>query len=65
MCPIQCSGDIFNYEGEEAKDWDAHAWSVEKGHESKRRLLCVADVIIPGHGKAFRVTQQMKQTVQC
>ena len=51
------AGDIFenekDHDGKEAKSWSAD-WKQQT--ESRNKILSIADWIIPGHGKMFRVS---------
>ncbi len=53
---VVAAGDIFENEkdqdGSKAKKWSMN-W--EKQLESRKKLLEIADYIIPGHGKMFKV----------
>ena len=66
-CSFIIAGDMFTEAAEvfDSEAWESRAFSVEKGRESRRRLLCAADYIIPGHGKQFQVTDRMRQTMRC
>ncbi|KAI1730949.1 rasGEF domain-containing protein [Ditylenchus destructor] len=56
------SGDVFIA----AEDidypmmWKPLAWNEQIQEESRRRLICFADWIVPGHSKVFRVTSAMR-----
>jgi len=56
---VAVAGDVFWWSDEEKQDPGNAAPSHEDDHqklaESRRRLLKIADFIIPGHGKMFRV----------
>ncbi|VDM09858.1 unnamed protein product [Wuchereria bancrofti] len=61
------SGDIF-IRKEDLKDsriWKQLATNEIQQEESRRRLLCLADCIIPGHGSLFRVKSSMKRMLNC
>ncbi|KAL3990883.1 Metallo-beta-lactamase family protein [Acanthocheilonema viteae] len=61
------SGDIF-IRKEDMKDsmiWKQLAANETQQEESRRRLLCLADCIIPGHGPLFRITSSMKRELNC
>uniref|UniRef100_A0A5S6PMK7 Metallo-beta-lactamase domain-containing protein 1 n=1 Tax=Brugia malayi TaxID=6279 RepID=A0A5S6PMK7_BRUMA len=61
------SGDIF-IQKEDMKDsriWKQLATNEIQQEESRRRLLCLADCIIPGHGSLFRVKSSMKRMLNC
>jgi len=59
------SGDVFVA----AEDvdypmmWRPLAWDERVQTDSRRKLLCAADYIVPGHGKAFKVTREMRERV--
>ncbi|CAI4224914.1 unnamed protein product [Auanema sp. JU1783] len=56
-------GDLF-YNEEDAKsgtEWYEDAWNPLIGQMNREKVLCYADYIVPGHGKAFKVTPEMKQ----
>ncbi|EFO20987.1 hypothetical protein LOAG_07501 [Loa loa] len=61
------SGDIF-IRKEDMKNsmiWKQLAANEIQQEESRKRLLCLADCIIPGHGPLFRVTSNMKRGLNC
>lgn len=45
--------------------WKPLAANETQQAESRRRLICLADHIIPGHGPLFRVTNSMKRRLNC
>uniref|UniRef100_A0A915PWA4 Metallo-beta-lactamase domain-containing protein 1 n=1 Tax=Setaria digitata TaxID=48799 RepID=A0A915PWA4_9BILA len=61
------SGDVF-LRKEDMKYptmWRPLATNEAEQEESRKRLLCLGDYIIPGHGPLFRVTSNMKQKLNC
>ncbi|VDN07960.1 unnamed protein product [Thelazia callipaeda] len=61
------SGDVF-IRKEDLKYpniWKSLAINEMQQEESRRRLACIADHIIPGHGPIFRVTNRMKRKFKC
>lgn len=52
------AGDIFenekDHDGKEAMGWSAN-WNQQL--ESRKKILSIADWIIPGHGKMFKVSK--------
>jgi hypothetical protein len=46
-------------------EWRAFAWNVTAVESSRRRVICIANYIVPGHGAEFAVTDAMRQSVQC
>uniref|UniRef100_A0A0R3RJP1 Metallo-beta-lactamase domain-containing protein 1 n=1 Tax=Elaeophora elaphi TaxID=1147741 RepID=A0A0R3RJP1_9BILA len=64
---VVISGDIF-IRKEDMKDstmWKQLAANETQQEESRRRLLCLADCIVPGHGPLFRITSNMKRELNC
>uniref|UniRef100_A0A0N5AVX5 Metallo-beta-lactamase domain-containing protein 1 n=1 Tax=Syphacia muris TaxID=451379 RepID=A0A0N5AVX5_9BILA len=64
---VVISGDIFMRE-EDTKYpmmWKPLSNNATEQIESRRRLLCLADNIIPGHGPMFPVTGEMKLQQGC
>lgn len=45
--------------------WKPLAWDEKIQEESRRKLLCIADYIVPGHGKMFKVTDSIRRSVIC
>ncbi|CAI2357104.1 unnamed protein product [Caenorhabditis sp. 36 PRJEB53466] len=43
----------------------AEAWNPIIGKISRNKVICYADYVIPGHGKLFRVTHDMKTAADC
>jgi glyoxylase-like metal-dependent hydrolase (beta-lactamase superfamily II) len=61
-------GDLFYSEIDalsEGSDWRRDALDGKLGVENRRRVLCVADAIVPGHSKLFRVTPEMRMRNGC
>lgn len=53
---------------EDIKDstlWKQFASNEREQEESRKRLVCLADCIIPGHGPLFRVMSSMKREFNC
>ncbi|NXT50918.1 MBLC1 protein, partial [Pluvianellus socialis] len=48
------AGDLFEREGDEG-EWRAWSEDPERQEKSRKRVLAMADVIVPGHGPPFRV----------
>ncbi|NWX41139.1 MBLC1 protein, partial [Steatornis caripensis] len=51
------AGDLFEREDDEG-EWRALSEDPETQERSRRRVLAVADVIVPGHGPPFRVFRE-------
>ncbi|CAO4385471.1 unnamed protein product [Caenorhabditis nigoni] len=62
------SCDLF-YNEEDANEaagiWFQEAWNPIIGKISRNKVICYADYVIPGHGKLFRITQDMKNAADC
>lgn len=59
-------GDLFYSEIDalsDSQDWQRDALDGKLGVENRRRVLCAADAIVPGHSKMFRVTNEMRRWV--
>jgi len=58
---IVIAGDIFenerDYDGKEAKTW-SYDWKLQ--FKNRKKILALADYIIPGHGKMFQVKTRNK-----
>lgn len=65
---IAVAGDLF-YNEEDANEaagiWFQEAWNPIIGKISRNKVICYADYVIPGHGKLFRITQDMKTAADC
>lgn len=64
---IAIAGDVFIVE--EDLDypimWKPLAWNEKIQEESRKKLLCLADYIVPGHGKAFPITNAIREQITC
>uniref|UniRef100_A0A914WV20 Metallo-beta-lactamase domain-containing protein n=1 Tax=Plectus sambesii TaxID=2011161 RepID=A0A914WV20_9BILA len=49
----------------DSHEWEQSAWNVQIGLKNRNRVVCAANHIVPGHGRPFIVTQQMKNLAQC
>uniref|UniRef100_A0AC35GEE2 Metallo-beta-lactamase domain-containing protein n=1 Tax=Panagrolaimus sp. PS1159 TaxID=55785 RepID=A0AC35GEE2_9BILA len=64
---IAISGDIFISD----KDidfpmmWKKFSHDIHQQEYSRRELICAANFIVPGHGKVFKVTSEIKNGVNC
>lgn len=50
-------GDLFYSELDalsDSEDWKRDALDGRLGVENRRRVLCAADAVVPGHSKMFR-----------
>ncbi len=61
---VSITGDLFLSENDNAQ-WRTLASNVTAGEINRRRVMCVANYIVPGHGTGFAVTNAMRQSVQC
>ncbi|KAH7695976.1 Protein C03F11.2 [Aphelenchoides avenae] len=65
---VAITGDLF-YTSEDAfadtPIWTQTALDPSKGKESKRKVICNVQNVIPGHGRMFAVTQQMRNFQNC
>uniref|UniRef100_A0A1I7TJW6 Lactamase_B domain-containing protein n=1 Tax=Caenorhabditis tropicalis TaxID=1561998 RepID=A0A1I7TJW6_9PELO len=68
MNDVILSCDLF-YNEEDANEaagiWFQEAWNPIIGKISRNKVICYADYVIPGHGKLFRITQDMKTAADC
>lgn len=57
------SGDLFESEADisDAALWREVSENPQLQVESRCRVIDMADIIIPGHGKAFKVTQEHRE----
>lgn len=64
---IAIAGDVFIAEEDLnfPMMWKPLAWNEKIQEESRNKLLCISDYIVPGHGKAFRVTNSIRKSVVC
>ncbi|NWI48599.1 MBLC1 protein, partial [Picathartes gymnocephalus] len=51
---VAVAGDTFERSGDEG-EWEALSEEPAEQRRSRRRLVALADVIVPGHGEPFRV----------
>ncbi|NXX63188.1 MBLC1 protein, partial [Scopus umbretta] len=51
------AGDLFEREGDEA-EWRALSEDPAEQERSRRRVMAVADVVVPGHGPPFRLFRE-------
>ncbi|NXT41233.1 MBLC1 protein, partial [Pelecanoides urinatrix] len=51
---VVVAGDLFEKE-EDEEEWRRLSEDPRKQEQSRRRVMAMADVIVPGHGPAFRV----------
>ncbi|CAD5228146.1 unnamed protein product [Bursaphelenchus okinawaensis] len=64
---VAVAGDVFIAE-EDMKFplmWKPMAWNERIQEKSRQRLICEADYIIPGHGKVFKVRDEMRIDAEC
>ncbi|NXI89872.1 MBLC1 protein, partial [Psophia crepitans] len=54
---VVVAGDLFEKE-EDEEEWRTLSEDPAKQERSRRRVLAVADVIVPGHGPPFRVFRE-------
>ena len=53
---VACAGDLFWFEGDEKiKLLEEDCFNKELLHKNRQKILKIADFIIPGHGKMFKV----------
>lgn len=61
-------GDLF-YSQQDAEskgeEWARDAWNAQLGAVNRRRILCICDAIVPGHGGVFWVTSEMRTRAGC
>lgn len=58
---VAVCGDLFEHEDDE-KLWAEFSECPEKQRENRRRVLEIADWIVPGHGKMFKVNVALGQS---
>lgn len=65
---VAVAGDLF-YSSLDAtalrQVWTRNAEVAQEGQWNRRKVLCNANWIVPGHGEAFQVTQAMLNYAQC
>ncbi|NXS28848.1 MBLC1 protein, partial [Pomatostomus ruficeps] len=54
---VAVAGDAFERR-EDEEEWRALSEEPEEQRRSRRRLVALADVIVPGHGEPFRVCRE-------
>ncbi|NXQ56219.1 MBLC1 protein, partial [Anthoscopus minutus] len=54
---VAVAGDVFERLGDE-EEWGALSEEPQEQRKSRRSLVALADVIVPGHGEAFRVRRE-------
>ncbi|NXP08597.1 MBLC1 protein, partial [Thinocorus orbignyianus] len=54
---VVVAGDLFEREGDE-EEWRAMSEDPQEQEKSRRKVLAMADVIVPGHGPPFRVIKE-------
>ncbi|XP_029862838.1 metallo-beta-lactamase domain-containing protein 1 isoform X2 [Aquila chrysaetos chrysaetos] len=54
---VVVAGDLFERE-EDEEEWRASSEDPARQEQSRRRVMAVADVIVPGHGPPFRVFRE-------
>uniref|UniRef100_A0A914D149 Metallo-beta-lactamase domain-containing protein n=1 Tax=Acrobeloides nanus TaxID=290746 RepID=A0A914D149_9BILA len=61
-------GDLF-YSKQDAEsngtEWNKDAWNPLVGYRNRKKVLCEADWIVPGHGEMFEITSGMRQIYKC
>lgn len=60
---VAVCGDLFehSHDVEDSSQWiDAGSESPEQQRKSRQRIATDADIIIPGHGELFRVTDEIR-----
>ncbi|TKR80427.1 hypothetical protein L596_014501 [Steinernema carpocapsae] len=57
---IYSEHDVFNY-----TEWYYDAWNPKIGLNNRNKVICCVDWIVPGHGKMFKVTQEMRYRANC
>uniref|UniRef100_A0A915A8Q5 Metallo-beta-lactamase domain-containing protein 1 n=1 Tax=Parascaris univalens TaxID=6257 RepID=A0A915A8Q5_PARUN len=64
---VAISGDIFIREEDLTNPmiWTSMSANETQQRESRRRLLCTADYIVPGHGQIFAVTETIRRQHSC
>uniref|UniRef100_A0A0M3IMG0 Metallo-beta-lactamase domain-containing protein n=1 Tax=Ascaris lumbricoides TaxID=6252 RepID=A0A0M3IMG0_ASCLU len=45
--------------------WTSLSANETQQRESRRRLICIADYIVPGHGQIFAVTESIRKQHSC
>uniref|UniRef100_A0A0N4Z146 Lactamase_B domain-containing protein n=1 Tax=Parastrongyloides trichosuri TaxID=131310 RepID=A0A0N4Z146_PARTI len=65
---IAIVGDLFYDENDangNIKLWIDDAWNPQLGMINRRKVICNANRIVPGHGPMFKVTNAMKKLYNC
>lgn len=45
--------------------WRPLSWNEKIQEESRKQLICMADYIVPGHGKIFHVSEKLRARFPC
>jgi hypothetical protein len=61
---VALTGDLFYFENDE-NVFQQFSEDVEKQKQNRRKVICLADYIVPGHGPMFQVTSKMKTQASC
>ena len=56
------AGDIFENEND-LSIWQSLSSNIAMQQQSRERIVKLADYVVPGHGKMFRLTNSMKQSI--
>ena len=64
---VSVAGDLFESEDDLVKEelWKDISIDTEKQLIARRHLLDVSDIIVPGHGRAFRVGRRPMVSIVC
>lgn len=64
---VGITGDLFEKEADILNDslWkDAGSYNEDVQKENRMKVASIVDVIVPGHGPAFKVTEEMRKILQ-
>ncbi len=57
-------GDLIMNEHDDGF-WQSHAWSILISEQQRKRILCMSDYVIPGHGPEYQVTEAIRRNEKC
>lgn len=55
-------GDLI---GEKDEAFDQNAWNRSVSDENRKKVVCMSDYVIPGHGPMFEVDDEQKSKYKC
>lgn len=58
-------GDLFMYDDNLSRVDEAFVWDEVTVQKSRRRIVCLADWLVPGHGVPLPISRGTKQQAGC